>query len=110
LALHGPIRVGARARIRIPDGDGINGGDRPGTGIPGKTEFPRGWSDAKIIREIESVANDPIARRITRPDGRIVAEARRDGVDIRVIIAADGHSIVTGHPTNRARNPLPYRG
>ena len=110
LALHGPIRVGARARIRILDGDGINGGDRPGTGIPGKTEFPRGWSDAKIIREIESVANDPIARRITRPDGRIVAEARRDGVDIRVIIAADGHSIVTGHPTNSSPNALPHRG
>jgi hypothetical protein len=97
------------AQRHILDGDGINGGHRPGTGIPGKTEFPVGWSDEKIIREIESVANDPTAARSLRLDGRLVAEGTRDGVAIRVIIAANGRSIVTGHPTNLARNPLPSR-
>jgi Bacterial EndoU nuclease len=99
--------VGVNARRHILDGDGINGGHRPGTGIPGKTEFPSGWSDEKIILEIESIANDPTAPRSLRLDGRFVAEGTRDGVAIRVIIAADGRSIVTGHPTNLPRNPLP---
>jgi hypothetical protein len=97
------------ARRHILDGDGINGGHRPGTGIPGKTEFPVGWADDKIIREIESVANDATAARSLRLDGRFVAEATRDGVTIRVIIAANGRSIVTGHPTNLPRNSLRLR-
>jgi Bacterial EndoU nuclease len=97
------------AQRHILDGDGINGGHRPGTGIPGKTEFPAGWPDDKIIRAIESVANDPTAARSLRPDGRLVAEGTRDGVAIRVIIAANGRSIVTGYQTNLPRNPLPFR-
>jgi len=103
----GSVTVDAAGRRHILDGDGVNGGRRPGIGIPGKTEFPRGWSDDKISREIESIANDPLAKRSARVDGLIVAEGRRDGVDIRVTIASDGVSVVTGHPTNLPRNPLP---
>jgi hypothetical protein len=46
------VIIDAARRRHILDGDGVNGGHRPGTGIPGKTEFPRGWPDDRIIREI----------------------------------------------------------
>jgi len=93
------------ARRHILDGDGQAGGHRPGRGIAGKSEFPVGWSDARIIAAIEDVANDAASRRHRRTrDGRNIVEGTRDGVDIRVVIEPDGVRIVTGHPTNRPRN------
>lgn len=73
-------------------------------GIKDKSEFPAGWSDDKIIREVESVANDSASTRTVQPNGRIRVEGARDGVDIRVIIDADNTSIWTAHPTNMPRN------
>ena len=37
-----------RAKRHILDGDGTGGGHKAGTGKPGKSEFPKDWSDAKI--------------------------------------------------------------
>ena len=91
-------------RIHILDGDATGGGHRPGTGRPGKTEFPKGWSDDKIIREIESVANDPACARTIQKNGRIRVEGTRDRVDITVIVLANGETIQTAHPTNLPRN------
>lgn len=92
-------------RVHILEGDARGGGHRPGRGIPGKSEFPAGWSDDRIIAAIEDVANDPAARRRVEADGRTVATGRRDGVDIRVVVERDGRTIVTGYPTNLPRNP-----
>ena len=75
---------------------------RAGTGISGKSEFPAGWSDDKIMREISDVATDP-ASKVTVQGRDTVVEGRRDGVDIRVIMR-DGR-IVTGYPTNLPKNP-----
>jgi hypothetical protein len=98
-------RVAADRRIHILDGDERGGGHRPGTGRLGKSEFPAGWSDDKIIDSIESVANDPASTRELQANGRIRVEGTQDGVRIRVIIIPDKMSIVTAHPTNMPGNP-----
>ncbi|GAA0569193.1 hypothetical protein GCM10009416_04370 [Craurococcus roseus] len=92
-------------RVHILEGDARGGGHRPGRGIPGKSEFPAGWSDDRIIASIEDVANDPASRRRVEADGRTVVTGRRDGVDLRVVVERDGRTIVTGYPTNAPRNP-----
>lgn len=92
-------------RVHILDGNARGGGHRAGRGVPGKSEFPPGWSDDRIIAAIEDVANDPAARRRTEADGRTIVTGRRDGVDIRVVVERDGRTIVTGYPTNLPRNP-----
>jgi hypothetical protein len=97
--------VDAARRRHILDGDATGGGHRPGTGIKGESEFPAGWSDDKIIREIESVANDPASTRTVQPNGRIRVEGIRDGLGIRVIIDANGTTIRTAHPINTPRHP-----
>ncbi|HYV44405.1 MAG TPA: EndoU domain-containing protein [Myxococcaceae bacterium] len=93
-----------RDHILDGDGPGKGGGHRPGAGKPGKSEFPAGWTDAKIIHEISDVATDPGSSRTPGPGGRTIVEGTRDGVSIRVIIDADG-KIITGFPVNRPRNP-----
>jgi hypothetical protein len=95
-----------KGRTHILDGDATGGGHRPGTGIPGKSEFPPGWSDDKIIHNISDVATDPASTRVTQPNGRIRVDGAKGGVDIRVILdPANGGRIVTGFPTNLPRNP-----
>ena len=91
-------------RRHILDGDRTGGGHRPGTGKPGKSEFPQGWSDDRIMHEISDVATDPSLTRQRQRGGRTVVTGTRDGIDIKVVQEADG-SIVTGHPTNVPRNP-----
>lgn len=97
--------VSASRRVHILDGDRTGGGHRPGRGVPGKSEFPPGWSDDRIIEAIEDVANDPSSARRVEADGRTVLTGRRDGVDLRVVVERDGRSVVTGYPTNTPRNP-----
>jgi hypothetical protein len=98
-------RVSPDRRTHILEGDPGGGGHRPGTGFKDKSEFPAGWSDDKIITEIENVANDPASTRIVQPNGRTRVEGSRDGVDIRVIINPDRVTIRTAHPANMPINP-----
>lgn len=97
----------ATRRKHILDGDVTGGGHRPGTGIPGKTEFPQGWSDDKIIHEISDIATDPKSTVKRSSNGRTEVTGTRDGVDIKVILgnSAEGGNIITGFPTNLPRNP-----
>ena len=94
-----------RKHILYGDSDGAGGGHGPGQNVPGKSEFPPGWSDDRIIGDIESVANDPASSRQPGRRGRTVVSGRRDGVDIDVVVEGDGKTIVTGFPTNTPRNP-----
>ncbi len=98
-------RVTPSGRTHILDGEGEVGGHRPGTGTPGKSEFPTDWSDQKIIDEVESVANDPASTRSVQSNGRTRVEGSRDNVRIRVIVNPDGLSIRTAHPINVPLNP-----
>ncbi|WP_422441408.1 RHS repeat-associated core domain-containing protein [Vibrio harveyi] len=91
-------------RRHILDGDATGGGHRPGTGKPGKSEFPQGWSDDKIMHEISDIATDPNAIRRNGRGGRTITEGTRNGIDIRVIQERNG-DIVSGFPTNVPRNP-----
>jgi hypothetical protein len=92
-------------RKHILDGDGKGGvGHGPGRGIPGKNEFPSDWSDDKTVQAIKDIANDPASVRVPAAQGRTEVRRTRDGVDIKVIVGADGRSIVTAYPTNLPRN------
>lgn len=94
----------AQRRTHILDGDATGGGHGAGRGISGKSEFPRGWSDNKVIDAISDIATDPNASRSIGRGGRTVVEGVRGGINIRVIVGKDGE-IVTGFPTNVPRNP-----
>ena len=82
------------------EGDPKRGGHRPGTGRPGKSEFPKDWSDDKIIHEISDVATDPRSERRPGRGNRTEVEGTRNGVKILVILEKDG-TIVTGFPLTR---------
>jgi RHS repeat-associated protein len=97
--------VDEKGAKHILEGDATGGGHRPGTGISGKSEFPAGWSDEKILNAISDVATDPNSTRMVSRGGRTVVEGVREGVSIRVVVEADGSRIVTGYPINVPRNP-----
>ena len=92
-------------RKHILEGNGSAGGHAPGRAMQGKTEFPATWSDDKIIDQIESVANDPESKRAQAARGRTVLEGTREGVVIRVVLGADGKTIITAFPINLSRRP-----
>jgi len=94
----------AQRRKHILDSDATGGGHRHGTGKPGKSEFPKDWSDDKIMHEISDVATDPKLKSKVLKGGRTATNGTRDGVDIRVI-QEKGGDIVSGYPTNLPRNP-----
>jgi RHS repeat-associated protein len=96
----------ATAQTHILDGDATGGGHRPGTGIPGKSEFPSGWSDAKILDAISEVATDPnVTWSLPDSRGYITATKTIDGIDVKVVWDTRNGRIVTGYPTNVPRNP-----
>ena len=99
------IKIDEGSRQHILDGDATGGGHRPGTGHSGKSEFPAGWSDDKIVNTIEDVADDPTSKRTVQKNGRTRVEGTRDGVDVTVIVNPDGRSVRTAFPTNMPRNP-----
>ena len=96
----------AKAGTHILEGDATGGGHRPGTGIPGKSEFPQGWSDEKILDAVSDVATDPNVI-WSKPDkrGYITGIKTIDGVDVKVVFDTKNGRIVTGYPTNLPRNP-----
>lgn len=106
LAKPGEATLAEDRRRHILDGDGKGvGGHGPGRNTPNKSEFPADWPDEKVIDAIKDVANDPASVRTPADKGRTAVEGTRDGVDIRVIVGADGKAIVTAYPTNVPRNP-----
>lgn len=99
-----PSLLDPQGEQHILEGDRTGGGHRAGTGRPGKSEFPSGWSDERIKGEISDVATDPASSRTPGRGGRTVVRGTRGGIDIEVIVDSRGR-IVTGYPTNVPRNP-----
>lgn len=101
--------IDRKARTHILDGDGpTSGGHRFGTGIPGKSEFPKGWSDEKIVKVVSDIAKDPETQ-WSKPDmrGYTTASSSHEGVDIKVVYDTVKDRVVTGYPTNTPKNPKP---
>ena len=73
--------------------------------MPGKSEFPPNWSDEKAIEAVKEVASDPASEHVPSYKGRTEVNGTRDGVDIKVIVGADGKTIINAYPTNVPRNP-----
>lgn len=80
-----PPDKGVVDHILHGEGDGRRGGHLHGAGVPGKTEFPRGWDGARIIRAIRQVMTDPDWT-IPAPSERALHQFGRtvDGVQIEV--------------------------
>ena len=105
LAKPGEATLADDRRKHILDGDGKGGGGHgPSRGTPGKSEFPSDWSDDKAADVIKEVANDPASVRVPAAQGRTEVRGTRDGIDIKVIVGADGKAVVTAYPTNVSRN------
>jgi hypothetical protein len=91
-------------RIHILTGDEKGGGHKYGAGFPGKTEFPKEWSDDKIIATAAAIANDK--KLPLRPSGRYWLKMKEvDGVQVRVVLNKEKGEVVTSYPLNRPRNP-----
>jgi Bacterial EndoU nuclease len=78
-----------RAR-HILDGDRWGGGHRHGTGRPGKTEFPSGWDDEKIIGHVLDVARAPDDPPVFQANRRWRMHGQGEDVGINVIVQPDG--------------------
>ena len=85
---------------------GVGGGHRPGAGLPGRTEFPSDWPDARILDALANVARGGTVLAHTR-SGAALVEGAVQGVLINVVVASDG-AIGAGWPVSGpgvARNP-----
>jgi len=83
---------------------------RAGAGKAGKTEFPSGWSDGRILHQVSDIATDPNATRGVGKWNSLYAIGIRDGVDIRVDFYPSNHAkypgkISTAYPINVTPNP-----
>jgi hypothetical protein len=85
------IRISPDRSTHILDGDAYGGGHRHGTGRPGKTEFPAGWDDQKVIDTALDIARKP-DRPPVRQDrnSRWVCIGTRDSVEVSVIVLPGG--------------------
>jgi hypothetical protein len=93
----GEIPLMREIHILDGDGNGIDGGHRGDSEIPGKTKFPRDWDDDRILSAITDVVRAPDEAPTARTHGGWICEVTRDGVTIRVVINRDG-DVWTAHP------------
>lgn len=81
--------------------EGVAGGHRAGTGIPGQSEFPVGWDEDKVREAIESVlwGDDP-NRNITPSKNGVVFRGLHDGVILAVPVHNLGREwvVATAYP------------
>ena len=87
------IRLPEDRRVHILEGDGPGspgGGHRHGTGRPGKTEFPAGWDDDKIVSVVEDVTRSPDTVVWQGFNSRWRVTGDRDSVTVTSIVRPDG--------------------
>ena len=87
------ILYGAESELR----KGTFSGGHKFPGRPGKTPFPKDWTDQKIMNHISDIATDPKIPWMPGKGGRVLAEGVRENLKIRVVIS-NKKGIVTGHP------------
>jgi hypothetical protein len=96
-----------------PKPDGSWSGGHAWPGAPGKTPFPRGWSDARIMHEVSDVATDPKLQWVQQSGAKgamftrrglpavYTVTGERGGIPIKVVLEPAGRGIVTAHPVPR---------
>ena len=106
------VNLASRQRTKhILDSD-HNGGGHRWPGKPGKTPYPRSWSDEEIMETVSDIATDPSItwkQKGGRPGAttykrsgnpvRYTAIDTREGLNIKVIVEPGGQGIITGYPT-----------
>jgi hypothetical protein len=92
------IRITPERMVHILDGDSTGGGHRHGTGKPGKTAFPAGWNDEKIIDNALDVARKPDSPPVRQDrNDTWLCSGTRANVEVSVVVERSGE-IVTGWP------------
>ncbi len=103
------IEISDRAITHILEGDNRGGGHRYGVGKPCKSEFPKDWNDAEIIRHVQSIAaNDNIDWK-KQGNGYYTGEQMVGAIRVRVVLNRDRSDVITAYPVNVPRNPCPMR-
>jgi filamentous hemagglutinin len=69
----------------ILTGDSTGGGQQ-WPGGRGMSVFPENWSASKVMNTVSDIATDPSIPETAQANIRIVKNASRDGIDIRVVI------------------------
>ena len=92
--------AGSDTHILSGKGHG-NGGHRAGTGFPGKTEFPDGWSDQRILDAVDGAAQNPVddwqRRDFSNGNTNFDYPGEVDGVRVTVVIDQNGR-VVSAFP------------
>jgi hypothetical protein len=87
---------------------------RHGANLPNKSEFPKTWSDDRILHQISDIVTDPKSIHGVEKIGKSQWEqpfaiGTRDGIKIRVDLfpsnSKHAGKISTGYPLNTPRNP-----
>jgi Bacterial EndoU nuclease len=91
----------------ILTGDQTGGGHLFGAAKPCKSEFPSSWDEGKILSAVKEIAANDNLPWEKQSNGYYVAESRKDGVRVRVVLNQNRTQIITGYPTNMPRNPCP---
>jgi hypothetical protein len=92
------IRITPERIVHVLEGDKTGGGHRSGTGKPGKTEFPAGWNDEKIIDSALDVARKPDKPPVRQDrNDTWLCSGTRANVEVSVVVARSGE-IVSGWP------------
>jgi hypothetical protein len=88
------LRISPERTTHILDGDPTpagGGGHRSGTGKPGKTEFPAGWDDKKVMDRVLDVARRPDSPPVHQHwNDRWVCSGTRDRVEVSVVVLRSG--------------------
>jgi len=88
------LRISPERTTHILDGDPTpagGGGHRSGTGKPGKTEFPAGWDDKKVMDHVLDVARRPDSPPVHQHwNDRWVCSGTRDRVEVSVVVLRSG--------------------
>ena len=100
-----------RARFALDGAPRRGGGHRFGRGLPGRTEFPADWADARVLAAFEHVARAGAVSGRTR-GGAALVEGIALGVLLDVLVAPDG-AVLAGWPVSGpgvGRNPVGAAG
>lgn len=101
------IILSPRQSAHILYGDANGGGHKYGAGKPCKSEFPPQWDDEKIIGTIKRIAANDNLDWEQQQNSYFVAEDDIESLTVRVVLAEDKSTIITGYPVNVPRNPCP---